>query len=70
MDYRQAIQESIDYMEAHLDAEIEPVELARRAGFSLYHYYRLFRSALGMSLGQYLTRRRHPVWCWPISWFA
>lgn len=58
MDYRQAIQESIDYMEAHLDAEMEPVELARRAGFSLYHYYRLFQSALGMSLGQYLTRRR------------
>lgn len=58
MDYRKNIQESIDYMEEHLDAELEPLELARRAGFSLYHYYRLFREALGMSLGQYLTRRR------------
>lgn len=58
MDYRSAIQESLEFIEDHLDAEITPVDLARRAGFSLYHYYRLFQSAVGMPLGQYLTRRR------------
>jgi AraC-like DNA-binding protein len=58
MDYRAVMQESIDYMEDNLTAEIAPAELAARAGFSLYHYYRLFQNALGMPLGQYLTRRR------------
>ena len=58
MDYRAVIQESIDYMEDNITAEISPAELAERAGFSLYHYYRLFQNALGMPLGQYLTRRR------------
>ncbi len=58
MDYRQAIQESIDYMEDNLTAEIAAAELARRAGFSLYHFCRLFHSAVGMPVGQYLTRRR------------
>ncbi len=58
MNYRAVMQESIDYIEAHIAAEISPAELAARAGFSLYHYYRLFQNALGMPLGQYLTRRR------------
>lgn len=58
MDYRAVMQESIDYIEAHIAAEISPADLAARAGFSLYHYYRLFQNALGMPLGQYLTRRR------------
>jgi Ser/Thr protein kinase RdoA (MazF antagonist)/AraC-like DNA-binding protein len=58
MDYRAVMQESIDYIEDNITAEISPAELAGRAGFSLYHYYRLFQNALGMPLGQYLTRRR------------
>lgn len=64
MDYRAAIQESLDYMEANLRAELTAGELARRAGFSLYHYYRLFHSAVGMPVMQYLTRRRllHGAW--------
>lgn len=64
MDYRAAIQESLDYMEANLRAELTAAELAQRAGFSLYHFYRLFHSAVGMPVMQYLTRRRllHGAW--------
>lgn len=64
MDYRAAIQESLDYMEANLRADLTAGELAQRAGFSLYHYYRLFHSAVGMPVMQYLTRRRllHGAW--------
>lgn len=58
MDYRGAIQESLDYMEANLRTELTAAELAQRAGFSVYHYYRLFHSAVGMPVMQYLTRRR------------
>jgi len=58
MQYLDLIQESLDYIEEHLKAEITAEELAARAGFSLYHYYRLFHSAVGMPVMQYILRRR------------
>lgn len=33
-------------------------ELCEQAGYSLFHYYRLFQSAVGMSVMQYILRRR------------
>ena len=58
MDYRRILQESLDYIEANLTAELTASELAKMAGFSLYHYYRLFQSAVDMPVIQYITRRR------------
>lgn len=36
------IQDSIDYIENNLKAEISAQELADQANFSMFHYYRLF----------------------------
>lgn len=58
MDNRRILQDSVDYIEANLKADITAQELADRAGFSLFHYYRLFQQAVGMPVGQYITRRR------------
>lgn len=58
MDYRRIIQESLDYIEDNLKTDITAAELAHRAGFSLYHYYRLFQSAAGLPVMQYILRRR------------
>ena len=58
MDNRRMIQRSIDYIEENLQAEISAAELAAQAGFSLYHYYRLFQQATGMPVMQYIQRRR------------
>lgn len=58
MDHRKIIQQSLDYIEAHLKAELSAQELADLAGYSLYHYYRLFQSATGMSVKQYILRRK------------
>lgn len=58
LDNREMIQNSIDYIEHNLTAEITAEELADMSGFSLYHYYRLFRSATGMSVKQYILNRR------------
>lgn len=52
------IQNSLDYIEANLKAEIKAEELARNANFSLFHYYRLFQKAVGMSVMQYIVRRK------------
>ena len=58
MDNRRIIQQSLDYIEDNLQTEITAAELAEMAGFSLFHYYRLFQQATGMPVMQYILRRR------------
>lgn len=58
MDNRRIIQRSIDYIEENLQSEITAAELAAQAGFSLFHYYRLFQQATGLPVMQYILRRR------------
>jgi len=52
------IQDSIDYIEENLKTEITATELAEHAGFSLFHFYRLFQAETGMPVMQYVLRRR------------
>ena len=52
------IQKSIDYIEDNLKNDIKAKELSEMAGFSMFHYYRLFQSAVGLPVMQYITRRR------------
>lgn len=52
------IQKSIDYIEDNLKSDITAKELSEMAGFSMFHYYRLFQSAVGLPVMQYITRRR------------
>lgn len=56
--YRENIQKSIDYIEDNLKSEFTVEELSEMADFSLFHYYRLFRTAVGMPVMQYVLRRR------------
>lgn len=58
MNFPDMIQNSLDYIEDNLQSELTAQELAERAGFSLFHYYRLFQSAVGMPVMQYILRRR------------
>ena len=58
MNHRQVIQDSLDYIEANLKTDLSAQELASLAGYSLFHYYRLFQSATGMSVMQYILRRK------------
>ena len=58
MHNRAMIQKSLDYIEDNLRTKITAAELAEMAGFSLFHYYRLFQQATGMPVMQYILRRR------------
>ncbi len=58
MDSRTIIQQSLDYIEENLKTETTAGELADMAGFSLFHYYRLFQQATGLPVMQYILRRR------------
>lgn len=58
MDYRACIQRSIDYIEEHLQDGIGLDALAALAGFSPYHYCRVFQYSVGISVMDYVRQRR------------
>ena len=48
----------LDRVHARLDAEIDPVALAREAGFSPHHFHRVFRGMTGESVMGHVRRLR------------
>ena len=58
MDYIKDIQRAIDYIEDHLGGEIDYNEVAKCAYSSSYHFQRVFGILCGMTLGEYIRRRR------------
>ncbi len=54
----QILQQTLDQIEENLQTDISPEALSRAAGFSHYHFCRMFRAAMGISLMRYITRRR------------
>ena len=52
------IRTSIAYIEQNLKTDITPEDLARMAGYSVWHYQRLFAQAVGVPLAAYINRRR------------
>lgn len=55
---RQAVLRSLDAIEQSLTRPIALHALARRAGFSLWHFHRIFAEHTGETLGSYLRKRR------------
>jgi AraC family transcriptional regulator len=55
------LNQAMDHIERHLDQEIEVAELARIAVTSEYHLRRLFSALAGVSLSEYIRRRRLTV---------
>ena len=53
-----AVQRMQDYIEAHLDEEIDLADLARASLFSPWHAHRLFRAYLGLAPAEYVRRLR------------
>ena len=58
MDNRAIVQRILDYIEDNLQANITAEELAKQAGFSVFHFYRIFQAVIGMTVKQYILRRR------------
>ena len=52
------IQKAIDFIEKNLTNDISVFDISREAGYSLYHFIRLFESCTGHSPKDYLLRRR------------
>lgn len=58
MNRREAVLESMLYMDAHLDRELAVEEIAGHAGYSVFHFSRMFREETGMPVMEYVKKRR------------
>lgn len=56
--YLRKIQEGIDFIEAHLESDIELSEVARAAGMSQWHFQRIFKALTNETLKTYIRSRR------------
>lgn len=52
------LQNSINFIEENLKCELPVSEIAKIAGFSIYHFSRIFYDYVGMSVSAFITKRR------------
>jgi AraC-like DNA-binding protein len=55
---RESIQKTLDYVENNVKEDITAEDLADIAGYSVFHFYRSFQSAVGVPVMQYILRRK------------
>ncbi|AZB41802.1 AraC family transcriptional regulator [Bacillus sp. FJAT-42376] len=58
MDWLDRMNRALDYIEHHLEEEIDYKELAKAACSSEFHFSRMFSAVAGISLSEYIRRRR------------
>lgn len=58
MSYHPQIIQALHYIETHLEEEMNPLDVAAAAGFSMYHFHRIFQGQIGMSVAEYIRYRR------------
>jgi len=61
MDILNRLAESIDYIEKHLDQPLKHEEIAKIAYCSKFHYQRMFYMLTGVTLADYIRKRRLTV---------
>lgn len=66
-EYCEGLQKAVTYVIENLDEPLEPVRLANVAGFSLYHFHRIFRGMMGESLGEFIRRIRLERAAWRLA---
>ncbi|MGE7186800.1 helix-turn-helix transcriptional regulator [Peribacillus sp. NPDC006672] len=58
MRYSPIIQKTIEYIENSLQDELSLEYIARFAGFSKFHYHRIFHKEVGVTVSEYIRYRR------------
>jgi len=58
MHYLDEMQRTINYIETHIKEDVSADDLASLIGFSEKHYYRLFKAYTGISVMDYVRRRK------------
>lgn len=63
-DYIRLVYKVVFYIEQNADKELSLEELSRIAGFSKYHFHRIFKTVTGENIGDFIARVRlvHSAW--------
>ncbi len=57
-EYKEMIKKAIEYIENHLHEELTTERVAFHGAVSMYHFHRIFQSYIGMSVTDYVRKRR------------
>jgi len=58
MGYHESMQDILEYIDNNITGELNAGTLAARAGFSVYHFCRVFRWCVGYAVMEYVRSRR------------
>ena len=58
MDYSESIEKTKDYISKHLSDELNAEIIANQAGYSVFHFCRVFKEETGKSLMSYVREKR------------
>jgi AraC family transcriptional regulator len=58
IDYVERVNRAIDHIVRHIAGPVRLEEVSEAAGFSPFHFHRVFKSLLGETLGQFVKRLR------------
>ena len=58
MSWLENFSKAIEYIETHLDKEISYEDMAKITGCSTFYFQRIFSYIVGISLSEYIRRRR------------
>ncbi|MDB1969207.1 MAG: AraC family transcriptional regulator [Clostridium sp.] len=58
MFYINSIKKALNYIENNLQEDIDLSAIAKEAGYSLYHFHRIFKGIVGDSMKDYVRKRR------------
>ncbi|WP_155987807.1 AraC family transcriptional regulator [Gorillibacterium massiliense] len=56
--YQKQIEQALEYAEHHMDSDLSLQTLSKIAGFSPYHFHRIFHAVTGKNLHPYIQERR------------
>lgn len=58
MNHSEVLQAVLDYIDDNITDDISAVMLAEKAGYSAYHFSRIFSETIGVSVMSYVTWRK------------
>src|SRR5690348_8167072 len=65
--HREAITRVLAYVDSHRDDTLNLKPLSKIAGISNFHFHRVFKEYLGVSLGQYIKLKRLETAMWKLT---
>lgn len=58
MNYSNAISECIEFIEENIKSDLTPEVIANKCGYSVFHFSRIFNINKGITLMEYVKKRR------------